>query len=235
MIQAIGFDLDGTLLDHRSSAANGILSLFEERRWEYAGETDLALRWEHLEKKHFPRYISGELSTQEQRRERVAGIIESLGVSSDVDSLDEIFDEYLLHYQLSWVSFPEVSNALESLKSLGFRLSILTNGIQVQQNAKMEHLGLSGYFDSILAVGNLTAPKPDSSAFAALCESFTLNPSEVAFVGDDLATDAIGATKSGLHGIWLNRSGARENLGQKYEITNLTELLPLLCSIWNLR
>lgn len=230
MIRAIGFDLDDTLLDHRSSASKGISSLFAERRWEYAGDTELETYWEYLEKKHFARYVSGELSIREQRRERIAGVIESLGISPDTNTLDEIFDEFLMHYQSSWEAFPDVIKTLESLKSSGFRLSILTNGIQAQQKAKLDHLGLSGYFDSILAVGNISAPKPDLRAFAELCESFSMKPSDVAYVGDDLVADAIGATKSGLHGIWLNRSGAIENSYSIHEIENLSDLIPLINS-----
>lgn len=233
MIQAIGFDLDGTLIDHRSSASKGISLLFNQKGWEYVGETNLETYWEYLENKHFARYISGELSTQQQRRERILEVIESLGISPDLATLDEFFDEFLMHYQSSWTAFPDVIKTLESLKSLGFRLSILTNGIQTQQNAKLKHLGLLGYFDSILAVENLTAPKPDSRAFAQLCEDFNLNASDVAYVGDDLVTDAIGASKSGLHGIWLNRSVMSENLGETHEIGNLAELIPLLNSISN--
>lgn len=233
MIRAIGFDLDDTLLDHRSSASKGISSLFDERRWEYAGETELEMHWEYLEKKHFARYVAGELSIQEQRRERIAGVIASLGISPDANALDEMFAEFLIHYQLSWTAFPDVIKTLESLKSSGFRLSILTNGVLAQQTAKLDHLGLSGYFDSILAVGNITAPKPDSRAFAKLCEAFSLKPSEVAYVGDDLVVDAIGATNNGLHGIWLNRSGEIEIACQIREIGNLSDLLPIVNSIEN--
>jgi putative hydrolase of the HAD superfamily len=35
-----------------------------------------------------------------------------------------------------------------------------------------------------------------------------LAPEEVAYVGDQLQTDAIAATSAGLHGIWLNRDNA---------------------------
>lgn len=102
---------------HLNCGSQGTFSLFNKRRWEFAGESELETYWEYLEKKHFARFVSGELSIQEQRRERIAGVIESLGISPDIDSLD-----------------------------------------------------------SILAIGNAIAPKPDSRAFAELCEAFRVKP-----------------------------------------------------------
>ena len=46
------------------------------------------------------------------------------------------------------------------------------------------------------------------SIFLHSCSVFGVTPSEAAYVGDRLHTDAIGAANAGLTGVWLNRSAA---------------------------
>jgi putative hydrolase of the HAD superfamily len=38
---------------------------------------------------------------------------------------------------------------------------------------------------------------------------FGASPAEAAYIGDRLVTDAIGAARAGLTGVWLNRTGAQ--------------------------
>ena len=108
----------------------------------------------------------------------------------------------------------------------------LSNGQQEQQDRKVESMGLSHFFDSVLAIGRVGSPKPDARAFLEMCAALKCRPSEVAYVGDDPDTDAIAASKAGLHGIWLNREGVRTPTGVEIQIDTLASLttLPILKS-----
>ena len=99
---------------------------------------------------------------------------------------------------ISGVAFPDAFPVLDTLHRAGFRLAVLTNGLQDQQEAKLASLGFLEFFDSVLAIGTLSAPKPDPRAFMQLCAVLRSEPNEILYVGDDMHTDAIAAAKAGL-------------------------------------
>ncbi len=79
------------------------------------------------------------------------------------------------------------------------------------------------------------AAKPDPSIFLHACALFGVPPSAAAYVGDRLNTDAIGAARAGLTGIWLDRDGTATpaQLSEADDdgirvIHSLDELAPLL-------
>ncbi len=49
--------------------------------------------------------------------------------------------------------------------------------------------------------------KPDARIFEVACSEFGVRPEQAVYVGDRLRTDAIGAARAGLTGVWLNRRG----------------------------
>ena len=80
--------------------------------------------------------------------------------------------------------------------------------------------------------------KPDARIFRAAVARFAASApvSAAAYVGDRLRTDAIGAARAGLVGVWLNRSGERPGEADAadaaaagvLEIRSLAELPALL-------
>jgi putative hydrolase of the HAD superfamily len=215
VIRSVGFDLDGTLFDHRGAASSGITDLVIEQKWVYDAEVDFGLEWQRFEETHFARYIAGNLTVVGQRRARMRDFLAIAGIELQDGELDVLFEEYLSHYAKSWVPFPDVFPTLEALRGAGFRLAVLTSGVQKQQEAKLTSMGLIDMFDSVLAIGTLSAPKPDPRAFKQLCSVF----------GDDVHWDAIAATQAGLHGIWLNRDGHDEPAGVRTQIPSLGSLI----------
>ena len=68
-------------------------------------------------------------------------------------------------------------------------------------------LGLAPYFSHIITSGDFGAVKPDPSIFLHACSVFGVAPASAVYVGDRLATDALGAAAAGLTGVWLDRAG----------------------------
>jgi len=232
VIRAVGFDLDDTLLDHRSAASAGLAALVKQQDWVYEGVIELGKEWERVERLHFANYIAGALTMREQRRERMRDFLALAEVEVRDTELDELFEEYLSHYAKSWVPFPDVRRTLENLSHLGFRLAVLTNGQQEQQESKLASMGFLEMFESVLAIGTLTAPKPDARAFLELSSALGCLPDEVLYVGDDPHCDAIAATKAGLHGVWLNRAGQDGPDGIGIQVRTLDFLVPAIHE-WN--
>lgn len=228
MIRAIGFDLDNTLFDHSAAAAKAVELLIQKKGWSYVGENELVKEWKRVEDLFFSQYMIGNLTLIEHRHARMREFL----VSTDAGKREpgELFDEYLIHYKQCWVAYPDTHRALEELKTAGFKMAVLTNGQQAQQEAKISAMGLNDFFETVLAVGTVDALKPDQKAFAHLCRVLDREPHEVLFVGDDLDIDVRASINAGLHGVWLNRNGEPTPDGIATQVESLADLKDLLQS-----
>jgi putative hydrolase of the HAD superfamily len=225
VIRAVGFDLDDTLLDHQSAVDGAVLAMIERMGWPPLAD-DLAL-WRRLEREHYPRYVRGDLSFVEQRRERLAAFLAARGLDPDGVDLDGTFADYFALYRERWAPTTDAVEVLGRLRQQGLLIGILTNGPRELQAAKLDHLGLATLVDTLIAVDDLPSAKPHPDAFDALCAALGVGRTELLFVGDDLEVDAHGAADAGVAAVWLNRNGAvAQPPGE--QITSLAELPELL-------
>lgn len=97
---------------------------------------------------------------------------------------------------------------LTSLRELGHRLAVLTNGDQSQQEDKLALIGIDDLVDDLFTSSRLCAAKPDPQCFVAATELLGLSPGQCLMVGDDLAKDVVGARAAGWSAVWLNRNDA---------------------------
>jgi len=89
-------------------------------------------------------------------------------------------------------------------------LGIITNGDLAFQSAKILGIGLDALIplENVVASAEVGVAKPDARVFALAAERLGVAPAEACYVGDRLYTDAIGATRAGLLGVWIDRRGA---------------------------
>jgi putative hydrolase of the HAD superfamily len=223
------FDLDGTLVDHRGAADAAVAQWAVRQGAPTDAAGRVAAEWVRLEALHFPAYLGGETTFQEQRRRRVAGLLAFLGRPvPDDDALDGLFDSYVELYEAAWVAYDDVVPALGSLTDAGVSLGVLTNGDETQQRAKLRAVGLLDRFDCVVASSSLPASKPAAEAFTAACERWGRSPEAVFHVGDNLHLDALAATEAGLRGVWLNRSSEQPDVAPELTVTSLSEVPALL-------
>ncbi len=228
MIRAIGFDLDNTLFDHREAATRGLELLVQDKGWTYSGNENLGKAWHRLEDIYFAQYVVGTMTLVEHRRARMRTFLTSTDAAVKDEDLDNLWNDYLLHYSNSWVAYSDVPAALVELKASGLKLAVLTNGQQAQQEAKLAAMGLTHLFKAVLAIGTVDALKPDQRAFAHLCRVLDCEPNEVLFVGDDLEYDVRAAIHAGLHAVWLNRDGIATPPDISTQVQSLGSLKDLL-------
>ncbi|GAA3787536.1 HAD family hydrolase [Sphaerisporangium flaviroseum] len=210
-VQALLFDLDGTLVDHDTAAAAAL----DEALQTIAGLPDLDRehlhrRWAELEQHTMDRYLAGELTFTGQRRLRVISLAAELGLGAwDDTQADTWFAGYLRHYEAAWRAYQDVRPALDVLARHHphVRLGVLTNGDAEQQRRKLTDVGLAADLPDVIVSSEAAAAKPSPAIFEHACDRLQLHADQVAYVGDRLQTDAIPAVKAGMHGIWLNRRG----------------------------
>lgn len=230
MIRAIGFDLDNTLFDHREAATKGLELLVAEKGWTYIGDKSVGSEWHRLEDHFFALYVAGTMTLMDHRRARMRNFLTSTDVFIDDRDLDALWEDYLRHYSNSWVAYPDVTSVLGDLKASGLKLAVLTNGQQAQQEAKLAAMGLTHFFEVVLAIGTLDALKPDRKAFEHLCRVLDCDAEEILFVGDDLNYDVRASINAGLHGVWLNRNNSPAPTDIRSHVQTLSSIKNILGS-----
>jgi putative hydrolase of the HAD superfamily len=235
VISVVLFDLDDTLFAHRlavNAGARSVLRNLEAPPPAHLEDSEIA-RWGALEELHYTRYLTGELDYLGQRRARVRDFLEPHGLRFDSDAdAERWFGYYSARYREAWDLYPDTMPMLERLADR--RLGVITNGELGNQVAKMDATGLTPQFEHVVASAEVGVTKPDARIFRIACDRFGVEPAEAVYVGDRLHTDAVGAVKAGLGGIWIDRLGATsDELAEASAagvpvVNSLTEILPLL-------
>jgi 2-haloalkanoic acid dehalogenase type II len=109
-------------------------------------------------------------------------------------------------YQPLDVVFPDVAPTLQTMKDAGFRLGVLSNRDQPFSDY-LTALGLQGYFELILAAGEVKSWKPDPAVFRHAIERMNLEPSQTMYVGDNYYADVEGARNAGLTPVLIDMYG----------------------------
>jgi FMN phosphatase YigB (HAD superfamily) len=215
VIEAVLFDVDGTLVDHRAAAQAALDRLIERVPNPTLSPGRLRDVWFMLEREHMSEYLEGECSFAEQRRRRLRQFIPLLGqpVPMDDAELDSWFsDNYLRFYEDAWDVFPDVRNCLGLLQRMPTPplLGVITNGDRDQQTAKLGRCNLLPTVGQVLTPSELGTAKPARGSFLGACAHLDLNPERTVYVGDSFEDDALAAQEAGLIGVWLDRGSSSD-------------------------
>lgn len=226
-IRAVLWDIDDTIFDYSGAERAGALRHLEAEGLlgAFGGEERALRTWREVMEAHYTRFLTGELTFTEHRRERVRAL---LGPAVGDAAADAWFAAYYVHFEAAWAVFPDVVPALEALTP-GYRHGLLSNSSTAHQERKLTRLGLRDRFECLVCSQELGHAKPAPEAFLGACQALGLPPAEVAYVGDKADTDARGADAAGLYGVWLDRTGS-VTAPDLRRITGLAELPALLAA-----
>ncbi len=220
------FDLDDTLFNHVGAARDAVAAWLLNRDVEPTEE--LIGVWFDAEARNIALWHRGELDWQGQRRARIAEMLDAIGArSSDSDSLDRLFGDYLAHYEAGWSAFPDVEPMLEELEREQIRIAVLTNGADYQQRQKLAAIGLEHRVGPVYCSDVIGFAKPDVRAFRHVCEQLGTDPSVAVSVGDRYDLDVVAARDAGLSAVHLDRNETATG-DERHRIHTLSDLLPLL-------
>ncbi|MFE9775636.1 HAD family hydrolase [Streptomyces sp. NPDC005931] len=205
-IRAVVWDVDDTLFDYTTAdrtglrghlAAEGLLDAHESVEHALA-------RWREITDQQWARFSAGEVSFEDQRRDRIRVFV---GRELTDEQADAWFQRYIRHYEAAWALFPDVLPVLDALAA-SHRHAVLSNSSLHVQDRKLRVLGVHDRFEAILCAAELGVSKPAAGAFLAACEALDLPPRQVAYVGDHPEIDGRGAAEAGLLSVWIDRGGA---------------------------
>ena len=212
------FDIDGTLIDHDAAEVIAVSGL--RGRTEHTEDAAGFLRrWRSAFERHYNRYLAGELSIQQQRRERFREVFDPNLSDAAADQLSASYiDEYLAACEI----YSDVKEALAQLAA--YSMGIISNGDRTQQEYKLVRTGIDHYFGRLILSAECGMAKPSPGIFNLACKSMGVSPTQAVYVGDRLDVDAEAARRAGMHGIWLDRSGASDDIDPRRRIGSLSAL-----------
>ncbi len=108
--------------------------------------------------------------------------------------------------QQNWFLEEDAISTLETLKSRGYRLGLISNTSD-DKNVQgiVDRWGLRPFFETIITSAALGIRKPDVRIFQVALDRFQVPPEAAAMVGDMLNADVLGANQSGIYSIWITR------------------------------
>lgn len=197
-IAAVSLDIDDTLLDSESAARAGLRALVgTERAWPV---------WRSVTERHEQRCFAGEFDFDTMRVRRTRAFFAEFGEHIDDTEAGRREHVRTVAMQNAWRLFDDARPCLDWLHDNGLRLAVVTNAPGRYQRAKIEALGLAGRFDALVISGEIGVRKPDLRIFRGASEALDLAPERIVHIGDRLSTDALGSSRAGMRGVWLNRA-----------------------------
>jgi putative hydrolase of the HAD superfamily len=125
----------------------------------------------------------------------------------------------------------ETTHVLLALVAAGVPFGIVTNGPAIQRH-KMERLGLDRLTSCIFISELFGCQKPDARIFLAAASCLKAAPPEVLFVGDNPATDLLGASGVGMKTAWLSHGQGwpahLAHFSADFTLARLGDMLPLV-------
>ncbi|MES2202039.1 MAG: HAD family hydrolase, partial [candidate division FCPU426 bacterium] len=208
----IVFDLDGTLHDQEAGERASLENLFRRdiHLDPTPGFAEFLRVWRHAADAFLDRFHGGQMTFEEQRSRRVMALHENFGKTISLEEARALNDKYVAYYEEEWRPFEDTHPALSALKR-NFRLGMITNGDGKRQRGKLKSCALDQYFESVIISGEVGSAKPERGIFDLSRKAFGLDASEMAYVGDRVEIDVLGARNAGWRGLWLDRKGMPGN------------------------
>ncbi len=151
-------------------------------------------------------------------------ILEDNGAVRDAEALAADLYERFAFSRIMQL-FPETLTVLQTLKSQGYRMGVISDTFPSLEQA-IVRLGIASYFESLTASSLVGAGKPDPRIFRAATQSLGVTPQESVFV-DDCREEADGARCQGFTSFHLDRTRAEPDF-EAWTIANLSHLLDYL-------
>ena len=169
-LEAVIFDLDGTLIDSAPDIAAAVNQYLISSGWN-AQDTDF-----------IEQYIGF------GPRKLLLDIFEHIGHPTDDKSVDLAHKAYLENYWQSPAKgtrfFDHVKEDLGALARSGLRMGICTNKPHALTQRVLDALGLSSVFETAIGADAVPVCKPDPGHLIAVAEKMALQSGRWAYVGD---------------------------------------------------
>ncbi|MFH0823948.1 MAG: HAD family hydrolase [Pseudomonadota bacterium] len=217
-IQAILFDINGTLIDIRTEEGNeeiyrGISHFLTYQgiyvhRWEVRDEYfRLMDELRGASREAFPEFDAVELWREFlRRRPEISRALPAEKLEWMPLFLAEMY-RGISRFRLQL--YPDVKTVLDELLPC-FKLAAVSDAQSAWALPEMRAVGIEAYFRPIIISGDFGFRKPDKRIFEAALSGLDLPPENVLFVGNDMYRDIYGAKQFGMKTVFFSSNQGRK-------------------------
>jgi HAD superfamily hydrolase (TIGR01549 family) len=226
-VSLLFFDLDDTLVDHRSAEAGAQRETHERFSRVLAGvsfETWLAA-YRPSNVSLWAAFARSEVTREELQHRRFQDPLSSLGLSTSLS--DEMGTFYLRRYRDHWQLNEGAEEILDHASRNGV-VGLLSNGFSEQQWGKVRRFRLDRWAKHVVLSEEVGAMKPSRVIFDAAWKAGNgSEPGRKVYVGDSFEHDVVGAKAAGWLPILYWPNGGDVPAPVLY-VRRLVDLKPLL-------
>ncbi len=203
-IRYIYFDVDDTILDHKS-AERAALQLTHDH---FAELKIISIQdlWQHYHANNvtlWQDYGNGKIDRPFLEYNRFARTLTDLNISSIDPDVMRAF--YMQCYQDNWRWIEHAENVLDVLIQT-YPIGFLTNGFRELQRAKADQFKLWSYTKYYVISEEVGYMKPSPEIFDYATKLVNFAPHEILYVGDSFTSDILGASNFGWKTAWFTKS-----------------------------
>lgn len=196
------FDLDNTLWDFNLAEKLALSEFFISKGLNSEKIDEYIQQYKKINKKLWERFENSEITRETLLNTRFYEFFKSIGILIDGKKFS---DEYEKIIGLHGESIEGAYEFLELLKSKGFRMFAITNGIYNIQINRLKNSKISKFFDKVFISEEVGFVKPDVKYFEFVEKSVNgFNKKETILIGDSISADIKGANNFGIDSIWYN-------------------------------
>ncbi len=192
-VDAVLFDLDGTLLDTIRDLAEGANRMLAEVGRPLRTQAEI----HSFVGKGIPNLV---------RRCLTEGAV---ATEAEIDDAVSVFRRH--YHEVNGQDtriYPGVVEALAVLAGQGIRLACVTNKAAAFTEPLLERMGLARWFDAVVSGDTLPVKKPDPAVIHHTCQLLGVAPGAAIMIGDS-ENDALAARRAGMP-VFLMRYGYSE-------------------------
>ena len=220
------FDADNTLFDFTNAARIAFSAVLGRMKCTELDDTYWNI-YRVANHEVWTEFESGKITALALRSERFRRFLKRSGLSGDSLVMSNYFLEQLVVATKLLQGVPQLLDALAP----HYGLMIITNGLHEVQRPRIQHTGLSAWFEHIVVSDEIDVKKPQPEFFDyAFQQIGQPDRARVLVIGDSLSSDVAGGANYGLHTCWFNpeRQPNPTSLRPTYQIQSLQELSGLL-------
>lgn len=222
----IYFDLDDTLLDHKSAEVAALQDVHQHfPLFETIAANALAETYHQVNSKQWSLYSRGKVTREQLQCNRFEQTLKQLDL--DCSHHVQVGSYYMQCYRNHWQWIDGAQEAYQKILA-GYPVGILTNGFAETQRLKFEKFNLYDSADQVVISEEVGVLKPDPKIFQHATELAEVAPAEILYVGDSLTSDIEGGTNFGWNTAWFTSHGTSENPKAEIVFDNFETLIEFL-------
>lgn len=156
-------------------------------------------------------------------------VLEGAGLEVDLETAGKVWKR-TQEVPKDLALFPDALPALKALKRRGLIIGVVSN-LRRDTDSLFARLGLAPYLDFTMTSEEAGAEKPSPLIFKAALAKAGVLASEAMHVGDQYASDVVGAKNAGVQAVLVDRYNVQPQYPDCVKVRRLTELAALLDSV----